>query len=225
LDEFLNDPKTIVREGYDRASHAYRGDEFAYQRSGYAYWLSRFTPGLADGARVLDLGCGCGVPVSRELARRYDVTGVDLSPVQIARARRLEPRARFLRADMATVAFEPRSFDAAVAFFSLINLPLAEQSTVIERVARWLEPGGRLLAVVGKWASTHIERNFRGVRGAAMYWSYADVATYREWFGRAGFVIEEQGSEPRRGNPGYSVLIGRTQPGTKRRHRAFSDTG
>ena len=132
---------------------------------------------------------------------------------------------------MATVEFEPRSFDAAVAFFSLINLPLAEQSTVIERVSRWLEPGGRLLAVVGKWASTHIEPNFRGVRGAAMYWSYTDVATYiqsgnvvfmtdvatyREWFQRAGFVIEEEGSEPRRGNPGYAVLIGRTRPATRR---------
>jgi SAM-dependent methyltransferase len=214
LNERLTDPKTVVREGYDRASHAYRGDEFAYESSGYAYWLSRFTPGLPEGARVLDLGCGCGVPVSRELARRYDVTGVDISPVQIARARRLVPRARFVCADMAAVAFEPRAFEAAVAFFSLINLPLAEQSTVIERVSRWLVPGGRLLAVVGKWASTRIEPDFRGVREVAMYWSHADVATYRDWFESAGFVIEAEGSEPRRGNPGYSVLIGRTRRGT-----------
>src|SRR5437867_12935025 len=127
------DPKALVREGYDRASIAYRGDEFEYAGSGYAYWISRLEPGLAEGARVLDLGCGCGIPVSRELARRYDVTGVDISPVQIARARRLVPRARFVCADMAVVAFEPGAFEAAVAFFSLINLPLAEQSTVIER--------------------------------------------------------------------------------------------
>ena len=208
------DPKAVVREGYDRASHAYRGDDFEYAHSGYAYWLSRFTPGLPEGARVLDLGCGCGVPVSRELARRYDVTGVDISPVQIARARRLVPRARFVCADMAAVAFEPGAFEAAVAFFSLINLPLAEQSTVIERVSHWLAPGGRLLAVVGKWASTRIEPDFRGVRGAAMYWSHADVATYRDWFERAGFVIEAEGSEPRMGNPGYSVLIGQTKRDT-----------
>jgi len=80
---------------------------------------------------------------------------------------------------------------------------------VIERVSGWLVPGGRLLAVVGKLASTRIERNFRGVTGAAMYWSHADVKTYRDWFEQAGFVIEEEGSEPRDASPGYAVLIGR----------------
>ena len=159
------DPKTVVREGYDRASHAYRGDEFRYEGSGYAYWLSRLTPSLPAGARVLDLGCGSGIPVSRELARRHEVTGVDISPVQIARARRLVPNVRFLCADMAEIAFEPHSFEAVVAFFSLINLPLPEQPVVIERVSRWLVPGGRLLAVVGKWASIRFESDFRGVRG------------------------------------------------------------
>jgi SAM-dependent methyltransferase len=137
------------------------------------------------------------------------VTGVDLSPVQIARARRLVPGARFLCADMAAVEFEPGSFDAAIALFSLINLPLAEQPVVIGRVSSWLVPGGRLLAIVGKLASTRIERDFRGVRGATMYWSHADVGTYRRWFEQAGFTIETEGSEPRNGNPGYSVLIGR----------------
>jgi SAM-dependent methyltransferase len=209
-----NDPKTIVREGYDRASLAYRGDEFTSEGSGYAYWLPRLTRTLAAGSRVLDLGCGCGIPASLELARCHQVTGVDLSPVQIARARRLVPGARFLCADMAEVEFEPGSFEAAIALFSLINLPLPEQPVVITRVAGWLVPGGRLLAIVGKEASTRIEPDFRGVRGANMYWSHADARTYRQWFEEAGFVIEEEGSEPRNGNPGYAVIIGRRdEPG------------
>jgi SAM-dependent methyltransferase len=209
-----NDPKTIVREGYDRASHAYRGDEFTTEGSGYAYLLSRLTPTLPAGSRVLDLGCGCGIPASRELARGHRVTGVDISPVQIARARRLVPGARFLCADMTEVEFEPQSFEAAIALFSLINLPLPEQSVVIARVCGWLVPGGRLLAIVGKYAWTRIEPDFRGVRGVPMYWSHADVRTYRAWFQQAGFVIEAEGSEPRNGNPGYAVIIGRRdEPG------------
>lgn len=207
----LDDPKALVRAGYDRASRAYRGDAYPFAGSGYAHWLSRFTPGLPANARVLDLGCGNGIPATRELARRFAVTGVDLSPVQIERARALVPDASFLCADMAEVAFAPDSFEGVVAFFSLINLPLHEQALVIERAARWLVPGGRMLAVVGKWASTHVERDFRGVRGVTMYWSHADVATYREWFTSAGFTIEEEGSEPRHGDPGYSVLIGRRE--------------
>jgi len=204
------DPKAVVRDGYDRASQAYRGDDYRLERSGYAHWLPQLTPGLAAGARVLDLGCGNGIPVARALAGRYAVTGVDLSPVQVARARRLVPDATFVCADMAEVAFPPGSFDAVVAFFSLINLPLAEQPGVIANAARWLVPGGRLLAVVGKQARCFIESDFRGVRGASMFWNHADVQAYRAWFATAGFTIETEGSEPRDGNPGYAVLLGRT---------------
>src|SRR5437867_9552734 len=91
------DPKAIVRDGYDRVSQSYRGDALELDpQSGYAHWLRRLTPRIAPGARVLDLGCGNGIPVARELAERYRVTGVDLSPVQIDRARALVPDARFV---------------------------------------------------------------------------------------------------------------------------------
>src|SRR4249920_253252 len=96
----LDDPHALVRDGYDRASHAYRGDDCDLEQSGYGHWLRRLAPRLAPGARVLDLGCGNGVPVARELARLgFEVTGVDLSPVQITRARALVPGARFVCAD------------------------------------------------------------------------------------------------------------------------------
>ena len=62
---------------------------------------------VREGVAVLDLGCGCGVPVARRLARRYAVTGVDLSPVQVERARTLVPNATFICADMA--ALVPRT--------------------------------------------------------------------------------------------------------------------
>ena len=205
------DPKQLVREGYDRASHAYRADTFEFVRSGYDYWLRRFTPALEDGARVLDLGCGNGVPVARELAQRFVVTGLDLSPVQIERARGLVPSAHFVCDDMTTASFAPGSFDAVVAFFSIINVPLEEQPALIERIAGWLTPGGKLLAVVGKLARTHLEPDWRGVTGVTMYWSQADLASYREWFERAGLTIEQEGSQPKNGNPGYAVLIARRQ--------------
>jgi SAM-dependent methyltransferase len=203
------DPKTIVREGYDRVSVAYRGDTVDAERTGYAHWLRLLGRRVAPGARVLDLGCGCGVPVARMLAERHSVTGVDLSPVQIARARALVPGARFVCADMTAVEFEAGSFDAVVAFYSIINVPLAEQPELIRRVARWLAPGGWFLAVVGKRAWTGTEDDWRGVRGASMYWSHADVEDYRAWFAQAGFVVEHEGSQPEHGSPGFAVLIAR----------------
>lgn len=205
----VSDPKSIVREGYDLASHAYRGDVFDLERSGYAYWLGQFVPQLQPSARVLDLGCGNGVPVSLELARSFDVTGVDLSRVQIERARALVPAARFVCADMSTVSFADSEFDAIVAFFSIINLPVDEHAALIGRIARWLAPGGRVLMTVGRYPGTKIELDFRGVPGAAMYWSHAGVETYRAWFEQSGLVIEREGVEPRNGNPGFAMLIAR----------------
>jgi SAM-dependent methyltransferase len=207
--DHISDPRELVRVGYDLASHAYRPDAFELAGSGYGYWLGRLAPLLADGARVLDLGCGCGVPVAQELAKRCAVTGVDLSPVQIERARALVPQARFVCADMTAAEFAPGSFDAVVAFYSIINVPLADQPALIARVAGWLAPGGCFFATVGKHPWTGVEKDWRGVPGVRMYYSQADVATYRCWFAQAGFAIEVEGSEPREGNPGYAVLIAR----------------
>lgn len=201
------DPKAMVREGYDRASHAYRGDDFVFERSGYEHWLRRLVRRLEPGARVLDLGCGNGIPVARELAARFAVTGVDLSPVNIERARALVPGATFTCADMTAVAFPPASFDAIAAFYSIINVPLDEQPALFLRMAEWLAPVGWLLAVVGRDPWTGVEQDWRDVPGLGMYYSHADVATYRRWIAEAGFTLAESGIEPRDGKPGYAVLI------------------
>ena len=43
---------------------------------------------LAPGGRVLDLGCGAGLPSTLRLSERFDVTGVDVSAEQLRRAAR-----------------------------------------------------------------------------------------------------------------------------------------
>src|SRR5215831_16118815 len=118
-----SDPKDLVRRGYDQISHAYRGDSVSRDR-GYFAWLEALTPLLQPGDAVLDLGCGCGIPVAQELSQRFHVTGVDISTVQIARARQLVPQATFLSADMATLQFSPSTFAAVVSFFAIIHLPV-----------------------------------------------------------------------------------------------------
>jgi len=208
------EPRQLVRAGYDRASLAYRGDEFELDpRSGYAHWLRRLDRLILPGSRVLDLGCGNGLPVARELAKRHQVTGLDLSAVQIERARGLVPAARFVCADMTEAAFEPGSFDAVTAFFSIINVPAAEQPGLFRRIAGWLAPGGAFLAILGKCACTLVERDWRGVKGATMYWSHAGLPQSRRSIAEAGMQIVEEGSEPAKGSPGFAVVIARTAAG------------
>jgi SAM-dependent methyltransferase len=200
-------PKDVVRIGYDKVSHAYRTDGFDYDRSGYKTYLSWLEPRLRPGASILDLGCGCGVPVAQVLSRQHHVTGVDISPVQIERARKLVPTARFICTDMATLDVEPDSLDSIVAFYSIIHVPLDEQPRLFVKLARWLKPGGHLLASVGHTNWTGTEVNWRGVEGATMYWSHGDARMYRGWLEQVGLVILEEGFLPE-GEGGHTILLG-----------------
>ncbi len=184
--ETLTDPKDLVRRSYDQISYAYRGDSLPRDR-GYFRWLEELTPLLQPGDAVLDLGCGCGVPVAQELAQQFAVTGVDISSVQIERACKLVPQATFLCADMAAVDFAPRSFAAIVSFYALIHLPIAEQRPLLARCFDWLRPGGILMAIVGHSAWTGSEDDWHG---APMVWSHADEATYLRWLGEIGFAVQ-----------------------------------
>jgi len=111
--------------------------------------LPSFVEGLAPGARVLDLGCGCGEPVAAWLSERgFTVLGVDASPALISLARSTVPEARFLTGDMRSVRLEGR-FQAVVAWDSLFHLPRDQHPQMLRRIAAWLEPEGRLLASFG----------------------------------------------------------------------------
>ena len=202
--KLVEDPKDIVRRGYDLVSRAYRADDA--DDGQYGNWLDLLDQRVGAGSPVLDLGCGCGVPVARHLAQRYAVTGVDLSPVQIERARELVPRATFICADMATLSFPDETFGAITCLFALIHLPVAEQPAILRDVRRWLRPGGVFLATVGHRAWTGLERDWLGVKGGDMWWSHADASTYKRWFAEAGMKVELEAFVPE-GVGGHTFLM------------------
>jgi 2-polyprenyl-3-methyl-5-hydroxy-6-metoxy-1,4-benzoquinol methylase len=152
---------------------------------------------LPSRAAVLDLGCGAGVPVTRWLADRgFAVTGVDVSAKQLEQARTFVPEGTFIKADMTEVDFGPESFDAVVAFHSVIHVPRTEHPALLESIHRWLEPGGALLATMSEAEYEGRDEDWEGW-GTPMVWSHydrqANVAMLRE----AGFEI--QYAEPRTG--------------------------
>lgn len=201
----MKDPKEIVKQGYNAVSYAYRADVEDKESLQYHHWLDELIPLLPKGARVLDLGCGCGVPVAKRLANHYQVVGIDLSPVQIERAQRIVPQAEFLCADMTASNFEGSSFDAVLAFYSLIHIPLDEQPAMFQKIAEWLKPGGLFMATVGWQAWTGQEENWLGA-GAAMYWSHADEKTYLKWLHEKNFEILWKRFVPE-GNGGHTLLL------------------
>ena len=98
---------------------------------------------LGERARVLDAGCGTGLPTARQLAEAgAHVTGIDISPVILDLARANVPEADFRLLDVTDIDAELGAFDAVVAFFSLLMLPRALIPDALARLHRVLRPGG-----------------------------------------------------------------------------------
>lgn len=200
------DPKDIVRRGYDAVSHAYRADDA--EDGQYRPWTDALQRALPAAGAVLDLGCGCGVPVARALsAAGHRVTGVDLSETQIRRARALVPRGTFLHADATVLDFPAASFDAVVCLYALIHMPLDEQPALLSRVASWLRPGGWFVATTGHGAWTGTDDDWLG-GGATMWWSHAHAATYRRWIAEAELTVVHEEFVPE-GEGGHTLFRAR----------------
>lgn len=90
------DPKRLIAESYDRIAERYLEWRAEQHREGAAPWVSILAERVPSRSKVLDLGCGAGIPVTRMLAETFDVTGVDISATQIDLARRNVPTGRFI---------------------------------------------------------------------------------------------------------------------------------
>ena len=139
----------IVADGYDAM-----GETFAIWREEIVgdprrEWEDDLAARLEPGARVLELGCGGGTPETRRLAQRFALTGVDISPRQVERARVVIPAAELVCADFTEVELPAGSFDAVCSFYVFNHVPRDLLAPLLGRIHAWLVPGGWLLAAFG----------------------------------------------------------------------------
>lgn len=166
-------PPSLRQRLVDRASQRYRhAGRFAYhfargKLGGDPMFLEILQRGLiADGARVLDLGCGQGLLAAWLFAARQkfdagewvagcpapgrpaDIHGIDLLASDIQRAQAgLGNAARFRQGDMRYVDFGQA--DAVVIMDVLHYVDFPAQDDVLRRVRDALPPGGVLITRVG----------------------------------------------------------------------------
>ena len=113
----------------------------------------RFLERVAPGSRVLDVGCGGGQHAVHMVGRRPDlrVTGLDLSPELVRRARRLAAKAgvadrvEFVQGDALKLDFRDQDFDHVYCAGSIKHWP--DQRRGLEECLRVLRPGGRFLVM------------------------------------------------------------------------------
>jgi SAM-dependent methyltransferase len=204
------DPKEIVARGYDAIALRYA--EWAGSvRSPALEWLRALDARLPDDSDVLDLGCGRGVPATRELARRHRVTGVDLSAVQIELARHHVPEASFVHGDVVELDVAAASFDAVIALYLFGHIPIDEQPGLIASIGSWLRPGGFFLGTVGAGdAGENVDADWLGV---PMFFASLDSDRYPSLLHDAGLepVQDEVANqhEPGHGDVAFRWLLAR----------------
>jgi SAM-dependent methyltransferase len=150
-DEMVCD-RTGQAEAFDAIGQRY--DEAFPGKAGQlaaGEWLAGSLP---PNSRILDLGCGSGLPSARQLAAAgHRVTGVDQSRVMVELARGNVPEATFHQLDLAdlrpgapgaALAGGAGAYDGVAAFFSLLMLPRREIPYALRMVAELLVPGGLL---------------------------------------------------------------------------------
>ena len=143
---------------------------------------------LPRGARVLDIGCGNGLPVTRALLDAgHQVVGLDSSSRMLARFRANLPDTPIVRGRVQTCPFAGHSFDAAVAWGVLFHLPRDEQARAIASTSRALRVGAPLLFTAGDVDDgAGIEGTMNGV--TFHYYSF-DVDGYRALLDEHGLTL------------------------------------
>jgi SAM-dependent methyltransferase len=97
---------------------------------------------------VLDVGCGPGIVVCAFAAIARHVTGIDVTPAMLERARQLAAQRRlknvtFLPADANSLPFPNRSFDIVVSRFAFHHFP--DPGEVLAEMKRVCRLGGRVI--------------------------------------------------------------------------------
>ena len=167
-------------------------------------WHNRFVTLLHQGATVLDLGCGGGIPVSHHLAAHgLRVTGVDTSPSLIALCRERLAAQEWLTADMRSLGLA-RTFDGILAWDSYFHLSPDDQRAMFGVFAAHARPGTILMFNTGPAYGIALG----AYRGEVLYHASLDASEYRERLARQQFeLIDHTIEDPRAG--GRTVWLAR----------------
>jgi SAM-dependent methyltransferase len=169
--------------------------------------LDAFAAALPPGGSVLDIGCGGGIPVARDLiATGLVVAGIDSSSALIALCKERFPEGQWQVADMRALDLG-RRFDGLLAWHSFFHLRADDQRAMFPIFSAHAAPGALLMFTSGPHAGVAMGE----WQGEPLFHDSLAQDEYRALLAANGFeVLRFTAGEPLAQGP--SVWLARYAP-------------
>lgn len=173
----------IVREGYDKIANQYMQERELYDNTKE---IQEFINLLPQKAKVLDIGCGGGVPILRMMLEKgFIATGIDFSKSMLELAKKNVPDAELIYGDVTKTDFESDSFDGIISTYAIIHIHKSLHPIVYARIYNWLKPGGVMLM-----GTSHSEwEEIVEYHGVDMAWSHPAPPASLQMVKNTGFEV------------------------------------
>jgi cyclopropane fatty-acyl-phospholipid synthase-like methyltransferase len=174
----------FVRQQYNKLAQNYLAARKIHSNDRHLEKLNSF---LKPHSKILDIGCGAGIPVDKYLLSfGHKIIGIDISEKQIELAKKNFPRGEFKVEDMSELKKGEYSVDAVVSFYAIFHTPRGIHGGTLKKINSFFKSNGLLLITMG---SSEWEGKESGFVGGEMYWSHFGKEQNRKLVEEAGFDI------------------------------------
>ena len=161
---------------------------------GLSELFKNFTVLIPENARVLDLGCGTGIPHAKYMVEQgFNVTGIDLSGEMVKVAMLNVPEASFIELSMNEIEYEEK-FHGIISNFSMLLLSPKLFMETAERVYSALVHGGYIYLSLNEPTNPSVDSDsdvFVNIMGQEMYSRAYTVKEVEMVFLPLGFKVVE----------------------------------